>query len=200
MSVATKNRIITDLSQLDLSKQYSYADYLKWRLKERIELIKGFIYKMSPAPNVKHQVASRNLTRSFSNYFYKQTCQVFSAPFDVRLNSSTSDSETFTVVQPDLCVICDPNKLDEHGCVGTPDLIIEILSPGNTTKEMNTKFELYEENGVKEYWLVEPNDKAVFVYTLLDGKYIGLKPFSEENEISGPLFPDLKFPVSEIFV
>lgn len=189
--------MITDISQLDFSKQYTYADYLTWKITERVELIRGFIHKMSPAPNVRHQTASIYLTSNFYNFFKDQTCRVFSAPFDVRLYNSKNQSNS--VVQPDICVICDPSKLDEQGCNGSPDIIIEILSPGNTSKEMDLKFSLYEENGVKEYWLVEPNDRAVFVYVLQNGKYIGLKPFTEDNEISCQLYPDLKFAVKEIF-
>ncbi|MCD8538398.1 MAG: Uma2 family endonuclease [Leadbetterella sp.] len=111
----------------------------------------------------------------------------------------TGDEVVFTVVQPDICVICDPAKIDDRGCIGPPDLVIEILSPGNTQKEMGIKFDLYEENGVKEYWLVEPQDRAIIVYTLKEGKYIGLKPFTEEDDISPVLFPELKFAVKDIF-
>jgi Uma2 family endonuclease len=193
---------ITDILQLDLNQKYSFADYLQWDFKDRIELIKGFIFKMSPAPSVKHQVASRNISRSFLNHFHKSGCQVFTAPFDVRLidkKKSTADNEVFTVIQPDLCVICDASKLDERGCVGSPDLIIEILSPGNTNKEMKTKFDLYEENGVQEYWIVEPNDRLVLIYVLKEGKYVGMRPFTDEGDVAGELFPTLSFPVGDIF-
>lgn len=190
---------ITDIGQLDLTKRYSYADYLTWKIQERLELIKGFVYKMSPAPNVKHQTASFNLSLKFGNFFKTQDCRVFSAPFDVKLSDSQKTKDVYTVVQPDICVICDPTKLDEHGCVGSPDLVIEILSPGNTNREMGVKFDLYEENGIQEYWLVEPNDKIVLIYTLQNGKYIGLKPFTDEGNVTSVMFPDLSFAVSEIF-
>jgi len=193
---------ITSLEQLDFSKRYSYADYFKWKFQERVELIKGLIYKMSPAPGSKHQSVARFLTGMFFNYFRKKECTFFPAPFDVRLLDSkkqTRDEQIFTVVQPDLCVICDLEKIDNRGCIGAPDLIIEILSPGNSKKEMGIKFDLYEENGVKEYWLVEPGEKVIYMYVLQKGKFTGLRPFTEDDEVCSVLFPDLKFPVKELF-
>ena len=104
------------------------------------------------------------------------------------------------MVQPDLCVVCDVAKLDQRGCVGAPDLIIEILSPGNTKKEMKEKFSLYEESGVREYWLVQPVDNTVLVYVLNeDGKFIGLQPFTEDEYISPTIFPDLSIDLMEVF-
>ncbi len=149
--------MISNIADLDLNGTYSYADYLQWRFDETVELIKGKIFKMSPAPNVKHQRISWNLTHIFSNYFWKKPCSAFAAPFDVRLydpkKSSKNNKDIFTVVQPDICIICDEEKIDDLGCIGAPDLIIEILSKGNSNKEMKNKYELYEENGVKEYWI-----------------------------------------------
>lgn len=193
---------ITDINQLDLSATYSYADYLIWQFSERVEIIKGKIFKMSPAPARLHQVVSRKITRHLDRYFEHKTCGLYVAPFDVRLvdfKKSTSDNQIFSVVQPDLCVVCDLDKLDDKGCFGSPDLIVEILSPGNSKKEMGVKFELYQENGVKEYWIVEPSDNVIFVYTLENGKYIGLKPCIEGEKIVSPLFPDLNFEIEWIF-
>ena len=193
---------ITSLDQLDLSKRYSYADYFRWKFQERVELIKGFIYKMSPAPAPTHQKVSGKLFLKLGLFLETKTCQLYAAPFDVRLPDSkkqTNDEVVYTVIQPDICVICDPEKIDDRGCVGAPDLVIEILSPGNTKKEMGIKFDLYEENGVKEYWMVEPSEKVIYVYVLKNHKFIGLKPFTEDDEISPALFPKLKFGVKEIF-
>ncbi len=193
---------ITSLDQLDLTKLYSYADYFKWKFRDRVELIRGLIHKMSPAPSPTHQLVSGKLFLEIGLFFRNRACKVFPAPFDVRLPDSKkqiADKQVFTVVQPDICVICDPDKIDARGCIGAPDLVVEILSPGNTEKEMGIKFDLYEENGVKEYWIVEPADKTILVYTLRDGKYAGLKPFTEEDEMTSPLFPELKFKVGEVF-
>ena len=192
--------MITDINLLDFSKKYSFADYLTWSFSERIELLKGLVFKMSPAPNTAHQRVSGELFVNFHSYFKNKTCQLFHAPFDVRLpKESASENEIFTVVQPDLCVICDPNKIDERGCIGAPDLVIEILSPGNTTKEMKNKFEIYEEAGVREYWLVEPNDKVVLIYILVNAKYQGLAPVTEEDILKSTIFEGLEMPLKEIF-
>ena len=159
--------MITSLKQLDLTKQYTYADYLKWQFQERVELIRGYIHKMS-APARKHQTISRYFIIQMVKYFDQHPCEWYHAPFDVRLPRKTdnADKQVFTVVQPDICVICDKAKLDKKGCIGAPDLVIEILSPGNTKKEMKDKFEVYEEAGVREYWIVQSTDKNVLVYTL----------------------------------
>lgn len=155
---------ITQLSQLDLTADYSYADYLTWQLNEAVELIKGKIQLMSPAPNVKHQRLSIYLSSRLFYFFDNRGCQVFSAPFDVRLFDRTrsllANKEITTVVQPDICVICDNGKLDEQGCNGAPDWIIEILSKGNSKKEVKIKHALYAESGVKEYWLVYPYEES----------------------------------------
>lgn len=134
---------------------YTYADYLKWKISERVELFRGQILKLA-APNTSHQTISGNLHFQLKTFLQNKSCRVFSAPFDVRLpiQNRKKDNEVTTVVQPDLCVICDPEKLDARGCCGAPDLVIEILSPGNSTTEVQIKFEVYEEAGVKEYWLV----------------------------------------------
>ena len=197
------SKYVTDINQLDLNGTYSYADYLLWRFKERVELFKGKIFEMSPAPNLKHQRVSLLVTRYLDRFFENQKCGLFVAPFDVRLiifTKSTADNTVFTVVQPDLCVICDQSKLDKRGCIGSPDLIVEILSPGNSKKELGIKFNLYEENEVLEYWIVNPLEESVLIYSLVNGKYIGTKPLIDEEKIISPLFPELDFEIAKIFV
>ncbi len=194
--------IVTDINQLDLNGTYTYADYLLWRIEERLELIKGKIFKMSPAPSLVHQRISTRLQGTLFNFLKARSCDLFSAPFDVRLyndkKSKDANRQIYTVVQPDLCVVCDTSKLDQRGCLGAPDLIIEILSPGNSSKEMNEKFDLYEESGVREYWLVEPAENAVWVYVLNEeGKYIGLKPTT--TILKSSISPDLVIDLKEIF-
>ncbi|WP_392420593.1 Uma2 family endonuclease [Capnocytophaga canis] len=191
---------INNINQLDLvNGVYTYADYLLWKFEERVELLKGKIFKMSPAPSLKHQRISLNITLFLGNYFKNQKCQLFVAPFDVRLPKKDEKGDNIhTVVQPDLCVICDESKLDERGCIGAPDLIIEILSPGNSKKEMKNKFELYQESGVEEYWIVNPTDENILVNILEDGKYRILKPVVDEY-ITSVKFPELKIHTSDIF-
>ena len=190
--------IVTKFSDLDLNKVYTYADYLTWQFDERVELIKGFIRKMSPAPNRKHQhlVGSLYLLLHKSNNF--KNCNIYLSPFDVRLPIPSKKKDT-TVVQPDLCIICDESKLDDQGCNGAPDLIIEIISIKNAKHDVDTKFRLYEEAGVMEYWIVYPEEKMVSLYYLENNKYIGIKPFTEGEIIQSRAFEALKINVSEIF-
>lgn len=194
--------MITSLDQLDFDKTYSYADYLKWQLQERVELIKGKIFKMSPAPARRHQRISGILHFEIYKFFENKACQVYSAPFDVRLTPVQNDDKNiiYTVVQPDICVICDLTKLDDKGCIGAPDWIIEILSPGNSQTEMKNKFEVYQENGVKEYWIADPANEVILPYVLNEtGKFIGLPPATLEDQISSHVFPDFKLNVANIF-
>ncbi len=192
--------MITDLSQLDLNKKYSYADYLTWRFKEAVELIKGKLFILSPAPASWHQKIVGNLHGYIWNYFQKGQCNVYLAPFDVRLvKNKKSDSEIYTVVQPDICVICEDAKIDERGCIGAPDLIIEILSPYTAKKDMNEKYNLYEENGVQEYWVVFPDTKAINQYFLKDGQYDFIDPLFMGQNITSTVFPDLTIELKDIF-
>lgn len=190
--------IVTNFSDLDLTKTYSYADYLKWQFQERVELIKGFILKMSPAPSMVHQRISSNLTGCFYENLKRKPCNVFQAPFDVRLPIPSAKKDS-TVVQPDLCIICDESKLDARGCNGTPDLMVEIISPNNSKHDVHTKFNLYQEAGVKEYWIIEPNDKIILVYTLVNNEFIGLKPQVEGEKIKSPFFQELDIAIEDIF-
>ena len=134
----------TDLSQLDLNGTYTYADYLSWQFDDAIELIKGKIMAMSPAPGSEHQGISWRLSGALFNYFKIKPCRAYAAPFDVRLydrkKSIVANQDIFSVVQPDLCVICDKTKIDSKGCLGSPDWIIEILSAGNSKKDMQIKY------------------------------------------------------------
>ena len=153
---------------------YSYADYLTWNFEEVVELIKGKIFKKAAAaPRRIHQKVLGELFISLGNYLKGHNCHVYSAPFDVRFpKKSNEDHKIHDVVQPDICVICDSEKLDDRGCIGAPDLIVEILSPGNSKTELKHKFELYESNGVREYWVIHPENQDILIYTLINGKYV----------------------------
>jgi len=193
---------ITDISQLDLSKTYTYADYLTWQFNERLELIKGWIYKMSPAPRRLHQEVEGNIYLEVGSYFKKTKCKTYQSPFDVRLikNKGQSDKKITTVVQPDICVICDLNKLDDRGCVGAPDLIIEVLSPSTMKKDYYEKFNLYQENGVREYWLVNPEGRSLQIFYLENDEYQEYETLEEKDEIiTSKIFPELNFPMTSVF-
>ncbi|WP_394759204.1 Uma2 family endonuclease [Flavobacterium sp.] len=190
---------VDNFSDLDLTKTYSYSDYLMFRFQERVEIIKGYILKMSPAPSSNHQTVSQNLNFKIYSHFSNQSCRVFVAPFDVRLPIKSAKKNT-TVVQPDLCVICDESKLDDKGCNGTPDLIVEILSPKNSKHDVETKFNLYQESGVKEYWIVQIEQRIILVYTLKNEEYIGSKPYGEGEIIKSIIFPEMKIAVDDVFI
>lgn len=193
---------ITDFSQLDLNKTYTYADYLTWRFQERVELIRGWIHKMSPAPRRLHQEVEGKFFLRIGNHFENKDCKVYQSPFDVRLikNRGESDKEITTVVQPDICVICDPSKLDDRGCVGAPDLIVEVLSTSTMKKDYNEKFNLYQENGVREYWLVNPEAKSLQIFYLENEEYQEFDTIEDKDEIiTSHIFPELQFPANEVF-
>ena len=190
---------ITSLDQLDPNGTYTYADYLLWQFTERVELLRGKIRQMA-APNRKHQDISGTIQYALKTALLNSPCKVYNAPFDVRLTRMRNDKEVKTVVQPDLCVICDLSKLDDRGCNGAPDLIVEILSPGNSRTEMKDKFELYQEAGVLEYWIVSPIEKAVQVFQLNEhGRFVGLPPVVEGDILTTPIVPNLAMDVTEVF-
>ena len=178
--------------------RFTYADYKAWELKpgERYELIDGVAYAMS-APNLAHQRILTKLIREFSNYLEGKKCEVFAAPFDVRLFYEEDESDE-TVVQPDVVVVCDPKKLGEEGCRGAPDMVVEILSPSNTAIEMERKLNLYMEARVREYWIVDPMDKHISMYRLQDGEYI-LKTCRTQDIARPGVLPGLEIPVSAVF-
>ncbi|NJN77535.1 MAG: Uma2 family endonuclease [Saprospiraceae bacterium] len=195
--------MITDINQLDFNKKYTYADYLTWQFQERVELLKGRVFEMSPAPNRRHQQLSWKLTLKIGNFLDQKKCEAYSAPFDVRLplpEHKVKKDKIETVVQPDICVICDEYKLDEQGCVGAPDLVVEILSAGNSRRELKDKFELYENAGVLEYWIVEPYKEYITVYLLNeDGAFVGSKPLLDGMFLKSTVLEGFELDVSKFF-
>ena len=155
--------------------RYSYADYLSWADDKIREIIDGIMCAFS-APFREHAAATGSLFAMAWAYIRKRKgkCKIYTAPFDVRLplNGETEDHKIFNVVQPDIVVVCDPAKLDEKGCIGAPDLVVEVISQGTSKRDLNDKFLLYEKAGVQEYWVVYPKDKGVVVFLLQpNGKY-----------------------------
>lgn len=179
---------------------YTYADYLSWQLEEMVELIKGKVFKHTAAPRRWHQEVSGKVFNELYNYQSGNPCKVYAAPFDVRLPMKSKKHEDIdTVVQPDICVVCDQNKLDELGCVGPPDLIIEILSPGNNSKELRNKYEVYEESGVLEYWVIQPNECTLMIYTLIEGKYRPSKLYTIGDVVHSKALEGFKLDLDEVF-
>lgn len=180
---------------------YTYADYLTWEMDEMVELIKGKIFKRDiAAPALNHQRISMHLSNKFYNFLRGKTCQVFHAPFDVRLPvRSRKNQDIDTVVQPDICVVCDPGKLDAAGCLGAPDLVVEILSPGNNKRELKNKYEVYEEAGVREYWVIHPNEQTLLIYSLVEGRYQASRFFVPGDEVTSACLPSFFLDLEEIF-
>jgi len=187
-------------ADLDLTKTYTYADYFQWKFEERVELIKGKIFKMSPAPNRFHQELSGYIHSKLYVFLSDKPCKVYSAPFDVRIpRSSRNDKNIITVLQPDICVICDLSKLDKRGCIGAPDIVVEILSPGNNAKELVKKHQVYEEAGVKEYWVVSPQDQWLRAYTLEEGKFLESAFFVPGDIFTSSVLTGFSISLTELF-
>jgi Uma2 family endonuclease len=194
-----------DTLNLDLNKRYTYADYLTWMDDVRRELYDGFIKLMTPAPSSKHQELSFNLSGIFSSFILKKKCKGFAAPSDVRFpknKSSQTDKQVYTVLQPDLYIVCDLSKIDDYGCLGAPDLIIEIVSPKNSQRDTKDKFEIYQEHGVLEYWIVSPNDETVTVFVLDDtSKFQFVGMYAGDDKIPVNIFNgNLKVDLTEVFL
>ena len=157
---------ITRLDQLNEdSFEYSYSDYMKWQFQERVELIMGKIFPMS-APTTLHQHIIGELFFNIYSFFKYTSCNVILSPIDVRLPVGKQGNTFKTVVQPDLCVICDKSKIVTQGIIGAPDLVIEILSPSNRQIEMHEKFEAYQASLVREYWIIHPGEQWMLQYVL----------------------------------
>jgi Uma2 family endonuclease len=186
---------------VDLSKKYTYADYLTWSDDERWELIGGIPYNMSPAPNRRHQKILLKLGRHVAEFFDDSTCEVYLAPFDVRLSEDYSDDHLIeNVVQPDLTVFCKMERLDEKGAVGAPDLVVEILSPTTARKDMKEKMLLYQKFAVREYWLVDPELNQIEVMVLdVQGRFQLKNTFVENQDFNSFIFPKLALNLSKLF-
>lgn len=197
--------MITDINQLDLTKKYTYADYLTWQFDEMVELIRGRIVRMSPAPNLSHQETSSNLHIIIGQHLWKKPCKIYSAPFDVRLPlplEKQTPNKIDTVVQPDISIICDLSKLDTQGCNGAPDWIIEILSPATSKKDLTEKFDIYQNAGVREYWVVHPTDGTAIPYRLDDQSTfqpIRNTPFAKGEKVPVGVFEGFEVDLDEVF-
>ena len=184
-----------------LNEKFSYANYLSWPDDERWELIEGVAYDMSPAPSTEHQGISFKLSGILYDFLKDKHCKAFAAPFDVRLveTKDETDEEIETVVRPDIVVICDQNKLDKRGCLGAPDITVEILSPSTSYKDQTEKLLLYEKYGVKEYWIVNPDAKYIMLYRLEGVKYGKPEYLTDNDALESKALEGLKIDLSEVW-
>ena len=176
------------------ARRYSYADYCEWDDDERWELIDGVPYAMA-APTRSHQGISRNIAFQIHQFLRGKACEVYYAPFDVRLNTNTFDN---TVVQPDIVVYCDESKLDDKGGIGAPDMAIEILSQSTASHDTIRKYMLYMNVGVREYWIVDPVTQTVVVHTLEDGGYKG-RAFEKTETVPVTVLEGCVVNLAEVF-
>lgn len=179
--------------------RYTFADLLSWE-ETRVELLDGEPVLMAP-PSSAHQAVSMGLSAQLYAYLKGKTCRVFAAPFAVRLFEGEGDrpEDADTVVEPDLCVICDREKIDRHGCKGPPDLVVEILSPSTQRHDRFTKFRLYQKAGVREYWIIDPDSQTVQTFVLEDGRY-SVKEFGTVGEtLRVNVLEDCVIDLTEVF-
>lgn len=180
--------------------RYTFADYLTWDEDDHIELIYGYPYMMSPPLRI-HPKVSGALFRQLANYLDGKKCEVYSAPFGVRLFEEEGDrpEDVNTIVEPDLAVVCDRNKLDDYGCKGAPDLIIEILSPSSRRHDRIVKLDLYQRAGVREYWVVNPEDRTVQVMLLKDSYLLPVEDYGREDMAKVNILEDCTIDLSKVF-
>jgi Uma2 family endonuclease len=175
---------------------YTYADYLSWDDTERYELIDGNAYMMAP-PSRPHQEISGELFGTMWAFLKDKPCKVYAAPFSVRLSPKEDQSDD-TVVEPDIVVVCDPSKLDYRGCNGAPDLVVEILSPSNSRHDRIVKFQKYRKAGVREYWIVDPEEKSLVVYVLKNGEYVA-SAYADTDIVRVAVLPGCTIDLKAIF-
>ena len=164
-------------------RRYTFADVLTWDEDERAEIIDGEAIMMAPPPSRAHQKVSGEMFRQLANYLEGKRCEVYHAPFAVRLFEQDGDrpEDVDTMVEPDISIVCDPSKLDKHGCKGAPDMVVEILSPSTRRHDRLVKLGLYQRAGVREYWIVNPEEKTVQVLTLADGLLLPHEDYGRED-------------------
>ena len=167
--IPARKPVLQKAPQIQKIRRYTYADYYSWDDDKRWELIDGIAYAMAPAPSPSHQSISGNIFGQIWQFLCGKKCRLFHAPLDVRLNADTKDD---TVVQPDIVIICDESKINDRGCAGAPDMVVEILSPSSVEHDMVRKYELYLKYGVREYWIVDPKTETVAVHILAGGTYV----------------------------
>jgi Uma2 family endonuclease len=193
---------MTASPRLKEQDRFSYSDYLTWPDDERWELINGVAYDMSPAPGRRHQEISIALASQFYTYLKGKLCKVYDAPFDVRLVETVDehDNVTCTVVQPDIVVICDSSKLDNRGCKGAPDIVVEIVSPSTGSYDLTTKFDMYQRHSVKEYWIVLPEEQTVMVFKLQQNGMFGSPDrFGGTDRIAVTMLGELIIDLADVF-
>jgi Uma2 family endonuclease len=173
-------------------ERYTYEDWLSWDEDFRAELIDGDVYMMAP-PSRRHQAVIMEISRQLANFLKDKPCKVFPAPFGVRLSEYED-----TVFEPDIVVVCDKSKLDDKGCNGAPDLIVEILSPSSARMDKLLKYNKYQQSGVREYWIVDPDTTSVQAAILDNGRYY-MTVYGEEDVAPVVVLPGCEIVLKDVF-
>ena len=191
---------------LDMNRQYTYADYRTWTDDKARELLNGFIRVISPAPPANHEMIAKKIHTAMINFIDQNggNCQVFCTPFDVRFPKSpdkTADNQIYTVVQPDICVVCDSSLIDKRGCLGAPDMVVEILSLSSLRYDLKEKFNIYEAGVVKEYWVVSPKEEGINVFILQEdtGEYDDGTVYEGPAQVPVQTLPGLSINTEALF-
>ena len=173
-------------------RRYTWSDYRSWPGDERWELIGGEAYAMSPSPSSRHQGIAMRLGARLDGHFGDGPCRVFAAPMDVCLSEED-------VVQPDLLVVCDRERIQPTHIQGAPSLVVEILSDSSLVTDRRLKMDLYARAGVREYWIVTPFPSLVEVFALAGDAYRFVKAYGRDDTLASPLFPALSIPLARVF-
>ncbi len=175
--------------------RYTYRDYLTWPDDERWELIEGVPHAMTPAPTSDHQGVVTELSAQLTLWLRGQKCKAFVSPIDVILaNPEETDEDITTIVQPDLIVVCDAKKIVKRGIRGAPDFVLEVLSPSTASHDQITKAALYEKHGVKEFWVVDLEERLVTVRTRTEaGQFAAVRFIKAEGKVPVSLFEGFEF-------
>jgi Uma2 family endonuclease len=192
---------IEEVEEPDHSLTYTYANYSQWKFLERLELLRGRIFRLA-SPSIKHQRICLKLAAHLYTFLRGKTCQVIIPPYDIRLpvKNRKKDDEVTTVVQPDLSVFCDPLKVEDRAAIGAPDLLVEVLSPGNTRYDLHDKYEIYQEACVKEYWIVDPVKASVQVSLLAEEGRFGPAEVRTGDQLLQPRsLPGFSIAVKDLF-
>ena len=185
---------------ISYDKIYTYSDYLNFDFDYMVELIRGKIYKMTPAPSVRHQNISNNLSFQFNMALRESVCKLLSAPTDIVLPiENRKNGKEHTVVQPDLAIFCDLSILKEKAAFGPPTLVVEILSPHTRKKDIQLKYDIYEEAGIKEYWVIMPNEELLEQFVLEKNKYQRIQTYTREDAVTARAVEGLTVTLEEVF-
>ena len=190
-----ESKVSEAIRDYDKNKRYTYADYESWDDEYRYELIDGKVFMMS-APSTAHQSILGELHRQLANFLRGKSCRAFLAPYDVCLSGLGDEDDT--VVQPDIMVVCDESKIDKKRCNGAPDMVIEILSPSTSNRDLFIKLKKYQNAGVREYWIVDPDAKAVNAHLLENGRYV-INSYESDETIAVNVLDGCVVTLSDVF-